>query len=62
VLPMALLFISTAATLYRKRRLGRKLGIVSAVLLFPFCPPVAAYTWWFLHSEGGKQLYGHVHA
>ncbi len=58
VLFIALLFYSTAITLYRRRPSGRKLGMVVAVLFLPFCPPIAAYTWWFLHSEGGKKLYG----
>jgi len=58
VLFIALLFYSTAAGLYRRKPSGRKLGMVVAVLLLPFCPPIAAYTWWFLHSEGGKELYG----
>jgi hypothetical protein len=58
VLSLALLFLSTAALLYRRKRLGRKLGIITAVLLFPFGPPMAAYIWWFLHSEDGKRLYG----
>ena len=57
VLLIALLFYSTATALYRRRPSGRKLGMVVAVLLLPFCPPIAAYTWWFLHSEGGKQMY-----
>ena len=58
VLFIALLFYSTAAALYRRKPSGRKLGMVVAVLLLPFCPPIATYTWWFLHSEGGKKLYG----
>lgn len=58
VLFIALLFYSTAAALYRRKPSGRKLGMVVAVLLLPFCPPIAGYTWWFLHSEGGKRLYG----
>lgn len=61
VLPQALLFLSTAVMLYRKRRLGRKLGLVSAVVVLPFWPPLAIYTWWFLHSEGGKRMYGVSH-
>lgn len=57
VLFLALLFLSTAFSLYRKTLLGRKLALISSVVLFPLCPPIAAYTWWFMHSEGGKQLY-----
>jgi MFS family permease len=60
VLFLALLFLSTAVLLYRRKRLGRKLGLVSAVILFLLGPPLAAYIWWFLHSEGGKLLYGEI--
>lgn len=55
---LALLFYSTAAALHRRKPSGRKLGLGVAVLLLPFCPPLAAYTWWFFHSAGGKQIYG----
>jgi hypothetical protein len=58
VLLLAALFLSTAISLYRRWRRGRKLALVSAVLLLPLFPPAAVYTWWFVHSEGGKQLYG----
>jgi ABC-type sulfate transport system permease component len=58
VLFLAVLFVSTAISLHRKRRGGRKLALVSAVLLLPLLPPAAVYTWWFMHSEGGKRMYG----
>lgn len=58
VLLLAALFVSTAVGLYRRWRGGRKLALVSAVLLLPLLPPAAAYTWWFMHSEGGKRMYG----
>ena len=61
VLPQALLFLSTAMMLYKKRRLGRTLGLISAVLVLPFWLPLTIYTWWFLHSEGGKRMYGVSH-
>lgn len=60
VLFLALLFLATAVSLYRRRSLGRKLALVSSVLLLPLLPPIATYTWWFMHSEGGKQMYGVV--
>ena len=58
VLLLAVLFVSTAVSLYRRWRTGRKLALVSAVLLLPLLPPAAVYTWWFMHSEGGKRMYG----
>lgn len=58
VLFLAALFVSTAISLYRRRHGGRKLALVSAVCLLPLLPPAAAYTWWFIHSEGGKRMYG----
>lgn len=53
-----LLLLSTAVGLYRRKRWGRKLALCAAVLWLFYCPPVAVYSWWFLHSEGGKRLYG----
>jgi hypothetical protein len=51
------LFLSTAYGLWRKRRWVRRVALASAfVQLFVF-PFVAVYTWWFLHSEGGRELY-----
>lgn len=58
VLFLAILFIATALSMYRRRPVGRTLALVSSVVLLPLLPPAAAYTWWFMHSEGGKQLYG----
>ncbi len=58
VLTLALLFLATALSLYRRRPAGRKLALVSSVLLLPLLPPAALYTWWFMHSQGGKRLYG----
>jgi hypothetical protein len=58
VLFLALLFIATAVGLYRRRSFGRNLALVSSVVLFPLLPPAAIYTFWFIHSPGGKQMYG----
>lgn len=52
-----LLFLSTALTMYRRQALGRKLALVSAVLTLPLCWPLGLYTWWFMHSNGGKKIY-----
>jgi hypothetical protein len=57
VLLLATLFLLTALMLYRRRAIGRKLAIVVAVLLLPLCWPLGVYTWWFMHSEGGKEMY-----
>jgi hypothetical protein len=58
VLLLALLFILAAIGLFRRKTWGRRLALISSVLLLPLCPPIAVYAWWFLHSEGGKKLYG----
>jgi hypothetical protein len=57
VLFLALIFLSTAVGLYRRRAWGRKLAFVTSVLMLVW-PPAAAYIWWFIHSEGGKRIYG----
>ena len=64
VIPVGLLLmaflISTAYGLLRRRPWGRVLALVSTILfiwLFPLGTALAIYSWWFLHSEGGKQLY-----
>ena len=57
VLLLALLFIFAAVGLFKRKPWGRRLALVSCVLLLPLCPPIATYAWWFMHSEGGKQMY-----
>jgi len=64
VIPVGLLLmaflLSTAFGLLRRRRWGRVLALVSTVLfvwLVPLGTALAIYAWWFLHSEGAKQLY-----
>jgi hypothetical protein len=56
VLFLALIFLSTAVGLYKRKAWGRKLAFVTSVLMLVW-PPGAAYIWWFIHSEEGKQLY-----
>jgi O-antigen/teichoic acid export membrane protein len=52
------LFLSTAYGLLRRRRWARRLSLAAAfVSLFVF-PFLAAYIWWFAHSEQGRALYG----
>jgi zinc transporter ZupT len=64
MIPIALLFaiilLSTAYGLFRKRRWARISTLILAVVfvwLFPLGTILAAYSWWFMQSEGGKQLY-----
>jgi uncharacterized protein (TIGR03382 family) len=59
-LVLALLLLFTAYGLFRRRRWGRILALIVACLfiwLFPLGTLLAVYTWWFMHSEGAKQLY-----
>ncbi|HMG72793.1 MAG TPA: hypothetical protein VK582_04775 [Pyrinomonadaceae bacterium] len=58
LLPVALLMFSTAFALHRKKPLGRKLALWSVSVLFMVFWPAAIYSWWFLHSQGAKQMYG----
>ena len=58
VVLLALIFPATGYALYKRKLVARNLGLVSAVVLLPVCWPLGLYTWWFMHSEGGKQLYG----
>ena len=55
---MSLLFWSTAIGMYRRKPLGRKLALIAAVAALPIIWPLGVYTWWFMHSEGAKQMYG----
>jgi hypothetical protein len=55
---LALLFWSAAISMYRRKPLGRTLALIATPFsLFGFWP-VAVYTWWFMHSDGAKSLYG----
>ena len=55
---VALLFWSSAISMYRQKRVGRTLSLIAAPFtLFGFWP-VGIYTWWLMHSDGGKSLYG----
>jgi hypothetical protein len=55
---VAILFWSTALAMYRKKPIGRKLSLLAAILAIPIVWPVGVYTWWFMHSEGAKRMYG----
>jgi len=54
----AVLFWSTAIAMFRRKPIGRKLSFAAAILAIPIVWPVGIYTWWFMHSEGAKQMYG----
>ena len=61
VLPLPALQLLTAYGIYTVRRWGRMLALLFSVLyvwLFPFGTLVAAYTWWALFGETGRNLYG----
>ena len=55
---MTLLYWSTAIAMHRRKPVGRKLALWSVVVLFVIFWPAAIYSWWFMHSEGAKQMYG----
>jgi ABC-type Fe3+ transport system permease subunit len=55
---LVLLLWGVVVGLYRRKLWGRRLALFSCIPLLFYCPPVAAYTWWFFHSDGGKRLYG----
>ena len=58
VLLIALLFWVAAFYMHRRKPIGRTLALCAApITLFAFWP-VGIYAWWFMHSGGGKALYG----
>ena len=50
--------LATAIAMHKKKPIGRKLALYSAALLIIFLWPAGIYSWWFMHSDGGKSLYG----
>lgn len=57
---LSVYILSVAYGLLRKRRWARIPALILSVLfiwLFPLGTALAIYNWWFLHSEGAKQLY-----
>ena len=53
-------FLSTAYGLFKRRRWARISSLVLSALLVWFVPlgtALAVYTWWFMHSDGAKQIY-----
>ena len=60
VLGAALLLLSTAYGLHKRKSWARVSALIIAILVvwsFPLGTALGIYTWWFLHSEGGKDLY-----
>ena len=57
VFVLAVLFSSTAIAMYLRKPVGRKLALISAVASFPIFGALGIYSWWFMHSEGAKQMY-----
>jgi len=62
LLSAVLLFLIPYGLFKRKRWARISVLILSGVFvwLFPLGTILAAYTWWFMHSEEAKQLYSNV--
>lgn len=57
---LTIFLLSIAYGLRKMKSWARILALISAglfILLFPLGTALAIYTWWFLHSESGRQLY-----
>jgi hypothetical protein len=55
---IAVLFWLAAIFMYRRKSLGRTLALIAApITIFAFWS-VGICAWWFMHSHGGKALYG----
>ncbi len=55
---VALLMFTTAIAMHREKPLGRRLALWSSALLIIIFWPAGIYGWWFMHSDGAKQMYG----
>jgi uncharacterized membrane protein (UPF0136 family) len=55
---IALVMFITALAMHRKKPLGRKLALLSSALLIIIFWPAGIYSWWSMHSEGAKRMYG----
>jgi EamA domain-containing membrane protein RarD len=55
---VALLMFTTAISMHRRKPIARKLALWSAALLIITFWPAGIYSWWFMHSDGAKQMYG----
>lgn len=60
LLPLPLVQLLTGFGIFTRRRWGRILALILSALyvwIFPLGTLLAIYTFWFFHSEGGKQLF-----
>jgi hypothetical protein len=57
VASIAALMFSTAIALRRQLPLGRKLGLLTSLILMLVFFPFGVYGWWFLTSDRGKEMY-----
>ena len=57
-LGLAVLMLLTAFAMSKKKPKGRKLALWAAPFLLVMFWPAGVYSWWFLHSDGAKQMYG----
>jgi hypothetical protein len=55
---IALLFWSAAIQMHRRKSIGRTLALIAVpITMFAFWS-IGIYAWWFMHTHGGKALYG----
>jgi uncharacterized membrane protein (DUF2068 family) len=62
LLPLPLLQLLMAYGLFTRRPWGRFLALLFSLLymfIFPLGTLLAAYTWYFLQSQNGRELYKH---
>lgn len=57
---LALLLLSTAYGLFKRKSWSRTTSLIISILIiwwFPLGTALGVYTWWFMHSTGGKELF-----
>ena len=55
---IAVLFWSAAIYMHRRKSIGRTLALIAVpITMFAFWS-IGIYAWWFMHTHGGKALYG----
>ncbi len=57
---LSIYLLTTVYGMVRRRRWGRVMALVTAaffIWFFPVGTLLGVYIWWFLHSDGAKQLY-----
>lgn len=58
LLALAVFMVSTAVAMNKQKSVGRELALWAAPFLFLMFWPAGVYSWWFLHSDGAKKMYG----